>query len=567
MSINIKIILCLTISVVGLSIPTHAQFIYHTNLTSGYQPVSISIAGYTGTNPVVLIPEVANGLPVTAIADSAFAHNVIVSSVTTSTNITSLLPHTFENCTSLTNFDIPAVTNIDAFAFAGCSKLSSVTIASNITVLGQGAFQFCSGITNLLMAEGVLNLGGAAFFGCNGLTSVTVPNSVAQIGAQAFNGCANLNAILVDPGNANYTSLTGVLFNKDQTVLIEYPGGKIGNYNMPDTVVSTAVTSFYGHTRLTGVTFSTNLTSIGMYSFDSCAGLTNVVLPPSLTSIGALAFANCTGLPSITIPAAVTAIENSAFSNCAGLTNFSIDAGNPFYSSLDGVLFDKLQTRLIQYPPGKSGDYAIPNTVTTIGNSAFWYCTFSNISISESVNSIEQFAFTGCTHLLHLRIPNSVTSIGQYAFDDCEGLDTITIGTGLTNLQYNAFYYCLNLTGVYFESNPPTLGPPVFQLGNGTTAFYLPGTSGWGPTFGGCPTAIWNPQAIIGNGTLGSAADGFSFTIIGASNLVTVVETCTNLTTAVWSRLQTNKLFNGTALFSDSDSTNHPTRFYRFALP
>src|SRR5262249_36240422 len=151
---------------------------------------------------------------------------------------------------------------------------------------------------------------------------------------------------------------------------------------------------------------------------------------------------------------------------------------NQNYSSIEGVMFDKGQRTLIQYPSAKAGtSYSIPDNVTRIGDSAFFDC----------------WNLTGVT------IPNSLTSIGDWAFGECFDLTSVTIGNSVTSIGGGAFNGCTNLTRVYFQGNAPSAGTPgfgstVFDSWNATAAYYLPGTTGWGSTFGGIPTALWLPQ-------------------------------------------------------------------------
>ena len=159
-------------------------------------------------------------------------------------------------------------------------------------------------------------------------------------------------------------------------------------------VTSIGDTAFGGYTNLTSVTIPNSVTSIQDLAFDSCTSLTNATIGNRVVSIGDMAFFFCTNLTSVVIPNSVTNIEQFTFGNCPSLTGITVNARNAFYSSVNGVLFNKKQTRLIQYPDKKAKSYAIPNKVTIIGRAAFESCTsLTNVTIPGSVTSIEDNAF------------------------------------------------------------------------------------------------------------------------------------------------------------------------------
>ena len=175
-----------------------------------------------------------------------------------------------------------------------------------------------------------------------------------------------------------------------------------------------------------------------------------------VTSIGYKAFQDCTGLTSITIPNSVTSIENaslfgvSAFDGCSNLTSINVASGNNYYSGINGVLFNKKKTELIRYPEGKSQtSYTIPNSVTSIRNEAFDYCTgLTSITLGNSVTSIGYDAFSGCSSLISVSIGNSVTNIPNNAFARCDKLTNVTLGNSLTSIGIEAFYDCNSLTSI-----------------------------------------------------------------------------------------------------------------------
>jgi hypothetical protein len=268
-----------------------------------------------------------------------------------------------------------------------------------------------------------------------------------------------------------------------------------------------------------------------------------------------------------------------------------MDGANPSFSSLDGVLFNKDQSILIRYPAGKTADrYTIPDGATSIGGSAFCGCTsLASVEIGDGLTSIGSSAFYGCDSLVSIGIPDSVSDIGYYAFSDCTSLARISIPDSVTNIVdctffgctslasilipasvtdigYYVFSCCTNLASVYFEGNAPSLSLGTFSGADNTTVYYLPGSSGWGTTFGGRPALLWNPTIDVGEG-FGAGENGFGFGISGTTNIPIMIEACTNLAEGVWIPLQTNTLSSGALQFNDPGWTNHPSRIYRISGP
>ena len=240
----------------------------------------------------------------------------------------------FQDCSSLTSVTIPnSVTSIGAYAFYRCTGLTSVTIPNSVTSIGDHAFDGCSGLTSVTIPNSVTSIGDHAFYKCSGLTSVTIGNSVTSIGAGAFDGCSGLTSINVASDNSNYCLVDGVLFNKDKTTLILYPGGKQGAYTIPNSV-----------------------TSIGEYAFAGCTGLVSVTIPNSVTSIGNWAFSYCSGLTSVRIGNSVTSIRNGAFLFCNGLTSITCEAVTPPTMSCVFSGFDK-STCVLYVPAGSVTAY------------------------------------------------------------------------------------------------------------------------------------------------------------------------------------------------------------------
>lgn len=347
----------------------------------------ITITGYAvGAPPVVVIPATI------VISQDPFVEKPVVG-----VGISA-----FAGRTELTSVTMPVgVTTIGNFAFSGCSKLASAPIPSTVTIIGRSAFSFCVALTAMPLPEGLTTIGNSVFGTCTALTSVTIPLSLTTLGTSVFGNCTSLSTVTI-----------------------------------PSNVTSIPTSTFNGCSGLTNVSLPSTLTSIGASAFQSCIALTSVSIPSSVTTLRNKAFALCKGLTSIEIPANVATIETEVLRECSSLTSISVDGTNSNFSSLDGVLFNKLQTRLIAFPPGRAGIYALPATVATVG---------------------------------------------MMAFTTCEKLVGVTFSYILASIEARAFSTCGKLTNAVFAGDPPAMGSAVFELaGPGFAIGYL--TSGTGFT-------------------------------------------------------------------------------------
>jgi hypothetical protein len=347
----------------------------------------------------------------------------------------------------------------------------------------------------------------------------------------------------------------------------------VTNVTIPGSVTSIGEGAFAG-SDLVSVTIPGSVISIGSSAFSTCDSLTNVTISNGVMSIGEDAFYRSDLLTNVTIPSSVIDIGVDAFNSCFSLVAITVDAHNSSYSSVDGVLFDKSLTTLIEAPPGLGGSYTVPNSVTSIGEDAFSFCGLTNVTLLNGVTSIEDGGFSDCW-LAGITIPGSVTKIGSYAFYNCNALTNVTIPGSVTNIGEYAFFACGILTGAYFGGNAPLADSTVF-IGDGQPftvpmkVYYLPGTTGWSSTFAGQPTALWQLPypVILNNGpNFGVQSNMFGFTISWATNISLVVEASTNLAGSVWTAFQTNALTNGVSYFSEPLQANSSGRFYRIRSP
>ncbi len=482
-----------------------------TNFTFVTNAGTITITGYIGLGGPVNIPAAITGLPVTAIGQSAFSSVSTFTSVTIADSVTNIGQYAFSSCSSMTDVTISAgVSNIATGTFEDCFSLIEVTFRGDVTNIDDYAFSSCDNLSVLTIPDTVVNIGQYAFFG-NALTNVMIPASVTSIGVAAFWFCNQLPAILVDAGNPAYTSAGGVLYNKNLTEVVEYPDGNLAaSYAISNTVTSIGDSAFESCV-LSSITIPKSVTSIGNNSFENCSALAGVALPSNLTSIGNSAFAACDSLTGITLPASVTSLGQVPFVDCANMTAITVAAGNPAFSDVNGVLYNKAGTLLVEFPGGETGGFTIPNGVGDIGLEAFEQTLLTSVVIPASVTNIEfsgffncqnltsvmmadglttigPAAFESCYVLTNVVLPASLTSIGSSAFGSCGALTTIVVPSGVKSVGDYAFGFNNTFASAYFEGNAPPDDSTVFAGDGVAKVYYLPGATGWAATFGTAPT-------------------------------------------------------------------------------
>lgn len=531
--------------------------------------LEIDYYSYGSSSAPIVIPATINSLPVVAISSYAF-DGCLMTSVTIPNNVTNIGISAFENCANLTDVTISSnVTSIGAAAFSSCSSLRAITVDSNnayyssvggvlfdkpqatlleypgglagsytipagVTSVGDYAFYGCANLTNATIPAGVGYIGELSFFSCTNLADAVLPDSVTNIGQEAFEGCSSLTSVAIPGGITDFegeafencTSLRNATIAYGLTRIPEDTfGGDISltNITIPESVRTIGDNAFTFCTGLTSMAIPGSVYSIGQETFYGCSGLTNITFTNGLQEIGEYAFNSCTGLTSVELPASLASIAPLVFTGCSSLTAINVDANNPDFSSLEGVLFDKAQATLLAYPGGLTGSYTVPAGVTYIEGYAFNDCNLSSVTF-----------------------PKSVTGIGDWAFGGC-----------------------YNLSSVYFAGAPPALGEYVFYGEFGAIYYYLSDSSTW-TAFGsnnGYTVVLWNPLIQANGANFGVRNNHFGFNITGTNDFTVVVEACTNLASPVWVPLSTNTLTNGSCYFNDPQGTSYPTRFYGLGLP
>lgn len=491
---------------------------------------SISITDYFGMDKEVVFPSTILGLPVTTIKGFTFYGYNGLESITLPASVTNFEDRVLYNSTGLKDIIVhdaqAPYSSLDGVLFKQSQtmlvccpngKSGSYSIPDSVTSIQDHAFESCLNLTNIIIPNGIATIHTGVFAYCTGLTDITIPNSVTHIGKAAFIGCNGLTNIILSDG----------LNTLDRFVFANLDS--LQRITLPDSVTIIEYAAFNYCTNLASIIIPDRVTTLGDYAFHACSSLTVATVPDSVQRIGSRAFLDCQRLTNVTVGSGVTTIGAEAFAGCPDLLEINIAEANNYYSSLDGVLFNKSQSKLIQYPCKKTGSYSIPDSVTVI----------------------------------------------EYgAFRDCNNLTSLTVPAGITYFEGWGVSHCNQLKSIFFKGNAPD--HPIYELhlaaespidasafkGAKTipTVYYLPGTSGWN-SFNVYPTKLWNPRFT---GTSWND-DEFSFTISGTPDIPIAIESSTNLLAGEWDRCGSTNLTAGT--YAYTTSTNNPTSFYRIGPP
>ena len=492
-------------------------------LTNELDDGTLEITKYAGNSATCVIPSEIDGKKVTEIGDSAF-----------------------KGCTELTSITIPdGVTGIGNKAFSDCTSLETVTIPASVTYVRDSAFYGCTSLKSVTIPESVTYIGGYAFAECYSLKYADIPANVSGIGLSPFCNCRSLENINTDEANKWYTTVDGVLYDKDKTELINYPAGKKdSSYVIPEGIRTIREKAFYGCLNLCELTIPDSVTEIESGAFE-CSSLisdeygtikyvdgwvvgsghtANVVLkdgtrgiafeafscdeiiekvtmPDTVKYINAYAFENCTNLSEVLLSSSLENIESGVFFNCMKLADIVIPdsvisiTSDAFYNT---ALLDKQNTP-VKYA-GKwviaaedRDKIVIKDGTKGIANNAFSGCTsLTDITIPDSVTKIGDYAFSNCNSLTEIKIPNKVKSIGGCVFWFCGSLKNVTIPDSVTMIGDKAFFGCTSLTDITIPGSVTMIGNAAFSSCTSLTDITISDgvTSIGGSAFYNCPKLL-----------------------------------------------------------------------------
>lgn len=431
----------------------------------------------SGINPLqsIVLPK-----GITTIGDDAFSYNTSLTSIKIPNTVTTIGKRAFRGCTNLTSIEIPdSVTYIGEHCFYDCNKLQKIKLSKKIQTINPYLLYGCSSLTEIKIPEGVKSIGYAAFSSCSKLTTITLPASLTSLSGAAIAKLNRLTEIKIADGNNSFKFENGILLSKDGKTMymalltlteINVPNGVVSIVGdtlsgssatkiiLPDTVSSNlSGTVFNGMNKLSTIELSSTSKNLklvdgNLYSYDGkrfikymgtskiftvpegvetlCPGcitksMTTLNLPSTLKVIDGWSLTGVSGVKLLNIPASVTTMYTYSFS---ADTKLRVAEGNSTYKSIDDVLILNKAGTKVMMANRNATTYNIPNTVTEIGKSAFYYCSkMTSITIPDSVTTIGAGAFEGCSSLTEITIPQSVTSIGYDAFVYCGKLMAINI--------------------------------------------------------------------------------------------------------------------------------------------
>ena len=398
----------------------------------------------------VVIPDTYGGLPVTEIADRAFA-GLAVRELTIGANVSVVGDEAFADCVRLGGITIPSGIKFGLAPFKNCAmieraalpvaaaglitkkNLRDVTITDGQT-LPAYAFADCASLARVVLPDGMEAVGTDAFRNCP-LADVSLPASLTYVGRGAFYGCGGSAEVRFRGGLEAWCGISfgdvcaNPLGCADKAYFADT---LLTALELPVTVTALKSCAFGGYRALESVTFHDGVTDVGASAFYGCSALTRVEMPDSLTAIGASAFAY-TGLETLSLPAGVNYIGMAAFACCPGLGSIAVAAGNTAYRAENDCLFDIATNALVL----GCKNSVIPSSVTEIGAYAFAGCTASRLSLPSGLNTIGAYAFYNCQNITRCTVPGGVTDIGRSAFGNCDSLINLTfeVADGWYRLQ------------------------------------------------------------------------------------------------------------------------------------
>ena len=447
----------------------------------------VQILSYIGSDTDVVIPDRIDNKKVTSIADSAFREKSITS-VVFGQYVESIGNYAFYSCQSLNKLDFSksSVKTIGNYAFASNKVLESVEFPDSLESIGDNAFKIYEGVENKLKSvkfgKGLKTIGNGAFYHNRKLTNIEFTGeNLTSIGSKAFQYCDFLTELNLK-GNGETVINYDAFYSNDALKKISLAGiktigdgafeycGDLNSVNFGEGLLSIGSDAFRYCPNIETVSLPESLTTINDGAFKRCSKLTSIDIPNKVTKLNDNTFAYCTSLKNVSIGSGCTSISATAFVNTSSIDRITVSEDNKNFTVVDGVLYNKDMTTLVLYPKNCSGEFAVPDTVTTIADYAFYESpNITKITIGKNVKTIGNYAFYNCPALFKVDFGNAVKTIGSYSFAVNDSIESIEFPDSLESIGDNAFiaypdgsYVENKLKSVKFGKGLKTIGNNAF---------------------------------------------------------------------------------------------------------
>jgi len=434
-------------------------------------------------------PETLNTISI-----SAFQGCSALTSVKLPRNLEIMEEHAFNDCSSLTSITFPEnLEVIPAFAFYGCSSLSSLKIPNKTKKISLRAFAYCSNLMSVEIPASVKHIEDEAFRDCLNLMRVEISGKDVRLGKYVFKGCEKLPLRKEEgPTILNPVSKTDFdspeksekkkgkependSVSKSESEKLENESvSKSESEKLENESVSKSDPEKLEEILKKNYKYSRTGDSIHIQKY--IGSETEVRIPEGVASIGIFAFEKCYRVRSITLP---KSLEKHGFSyyfcDCLNLTEILADEANPYFKSIDGVLFTKDGKTLLCYPQAKGTRYEVPDGTEIIGESAFQYCKkLESVILPATLQKIEAWAFGGCEALRSISIPKGIKEISERTFSSCRNLESVEIPDSVLTIGEEAFYFCDKLKSVEIPDSVLTIGEKAFLFCNKLKSVEIP---------------------------------------------------------------------------------------------